>query len=269
MEEQNTGLQYNDSDIAKLSGSEAEQPTPSEDGMFEDLFSWDGQPVEEQAPAEEAPAEEENILEDFDAPEEAPAEEWAIEWEWETWDSEGINVDDVNTEWLSPEVLEILNSISVSDDATVEAQDGLEQAINSWDQNQLQKAYDDLVTASAEKDRQIEQLIKQVANERAQSDRLLDENMLATTQNREMQRISDYLSENPLVRDIIVYSMSGNDAKAADLTKQLYEQTNWVSVDNMLSDKKRAEKLGMGEWLYGTDAESPEWNNLWGMLEDW
>ena len=87
-----------------------------------------------------------------------------------------------------------------------------------------------MITAINERDRQIEQLLKQVANERAESDRLLDENMLANTNNREMQRIYDVVADNPLIKDIIVYTMNGDDetyqARLKDATRQLYEETN-------------------------------------------
>lgn len=269
MDEQNNGLQYNDSDIAKLTDSEptAENTTPAEDNMFEDLFvQWWQQ---EAAPAEEAPAESEegNIEAGTEESAEQPPME---EGEWET--DEGLNVDDIDTSGLSPEVLAILDSIDTSDTAQSNAQDALSQAIESWDINQQRQSYEDLMTAINERDRQIEQLLKQVANERAESDRLLDENMLANVNNRESQRFMDALADNPLIKDILVYSMNGDkeeyQARLKEATKQLYEETNWVNVDDMMEDRKRNEKMGMGEWAYDTTGVAPNENNLGGMLED-
>lgn len=267
MDEQNNGLQYTDSDVAKVTGAEAptETPTPVEDDMFEDLFVQWGQ--QEAAPAEEAQAtsEEGNVPEEAPAEAEAPAEEGATD--------EGINVDDVDTSWLSPEVMAILDSIEVADTSQTNAQDRLSQAIESWDVNAQRQSYEDLVTAINERDRQIEQLLKQIANERAESDRLLDENMLANVNNRESQRYMDALADNPLIKDILVYSMNGDkeeyQARLKDATRQLYEETNWVNVDDMMEDRKRNEKMGMGEWAYDTTGVTPtNWNDLGGMLED-
>lgn len=267
MDEQNNGLQYNDSDIAKLTESEpAANNTPAEDDMFEDLFvQWWQQ---EAAPAEETPAESEEGNVDETGTEEsteAPMEEGEAE-------DEGLNVDEIDTSNLSPEVLAILDSIDTSDTAQSNAQDALSQAIESWDINQQRQSYDDLMTAIQERDRQIEQLLKQVANERAESDRLLDENMLANTNNRESQRFMDALADNPLIKDILVYSMNGDkeeyQARLKDATRQLYEETNWVNVDDMMEERKRNEKMGMGEWAYDTTGTTPNGNNLGGMLED-
>lgn len=268
MDEQNNGLQYNDSDIAKLTGSEpTADTTPAEDDMFEDLFvQWESQDA---APAEEAPAESEesNIEEGAEESAEQPPME---EGEWET--DEGLNVDNLDTSGLSPEVLAIIDNIDYSDTAQSNASDALSQAIESWDINQQRQSYEDLMTAINERDRQIEQLLKQVANERAESDRLLDENMLANTNNREMQRIYDVVADNPLIKDIIVYTMNGDkeeyQARLKEATRQLYEETNWVNVDDMMEERKRNEKMGMGEWAYDTTGTTPNGNNLGGMLED-
>ena len=270
MDEQNNGLQYSDSDVAKLTEAEApvENPTPEEDDMFEDLFvQWgqqEAEPVQEEAPAEPAP-EEGNVSEEAPAEAEPPMEEGGTD--------EGINVSDVDTSGLSPEVIAILDSIDVSDTAQSNAQDQLSQAIESWDINQQRQSYEDLMTAINERDRQIEQLVKQIANERAESDRLLDENMLANVNNRESQRFMDALADNPLIKDILVYSMNGDkeeyQARLKEATKQLYEETNWVNVDDMMEERKRNEKMGMGEWAYDTTGVAPNnTNDLGGMLED-
>lgn len=269
MDAQNNGLQYNDSDIAKLTDSEptAENTTPAEDDMFEDLFAQWWQ--QEAAPAEEAPAEsEEGNIEAGaeESEEEAPMEEGEAEAD------EGINVDNIDTSSLSPEVLAILDSIDTSDAAQNNALDNVSQQIEGWDVNAQRQAMDDLRTSIAERDRQIEQLMRQVANERAESDRLLDENMLANVNNRESQRFMDALVDNPLVKDILVYSMNGDkeeyQARLKEATRQLYEETNWVNVDDMMEERKRNEKMGMGEWAYDTTGVTPNENNLGGMLED-
>lgn len=268
MDEQNNGLQYTDSDVAKVTEAEApaETTTPAEDDMFEDLFvQWWQQ---EAAPAEEAQAtpEEGNVTEEqAPAESETPVEEGSTD--------EGINVDDVDTSWLSPEVLAILDNIEYSDSAQESAINNVNQIANESGNAQLQQSMADLQTAIEERDRQIEQLIKQIANERAESDRLLDENMLANVNNRESQRYMDALADNPLIKDILVYSMNWDkeeyQAKLKDATRQLYEETNWVNVDDMMEDKKRNEKLGMGEWTYDTTGVTPtNWNDLGGMLED-
>ena len=267
MDEQNNGLQYNDSDIAKLTGSEpTAESTPAEDDMFEDLYAqWEQQeaaPVQEEAPAEPQSNVESVGTEESTVP---PMEEGGT-------GDEGINVDDIDTSNLSPEVLAILDSIDTSDTVQENAQNALSQAIESWDVNAQRQSYDDLMTAINERDRQIEQLVKQIANERAESDRLLDENMLANTNNREMQKIYDVVADNPLIKDIIVYTMNGDkeeyQARLKDATRQLYEETNWVNVDDMMEDKKRNEKMGMGDWAYDTTGVAPKTNDLGGMLED-
>ena len=275
MDEQNNGLQYSDSDVAKLTETEApaENTTPAEDDMFEDLYTQWGQQEAEpvQEGLSEQPVEEEGNLPEEETETEADVEaEPPME---EGGEDEGINVDDVDTEGLSPEVLAILDSIEDSDMVQSNAQDQLSQAIESWDMNAQRQSYDDLMTAINERDRQIEQLIRQIANERAESDRLLDENMLANTNNRESQRFMDALADNPLIKDILVYSMNGDkeeyQAKLKDATRQLYEETNWVNVDDLMEERKRNEKMGMGEWAYDTTGVAPSnGNDLGGMLED-
>ena len=275
MDEQNNGLQYSDSDVAKLTETEApaENATPAEDDMFEDLYTQWGQQEAEpvQEGLSEQPVEgESNVPEEETEPEADVEAEPSME---EGGEDEGINVDDVDTEGLSPEVLAILDSIEDSDMVQSNAQDQLSQAIESWDMNAQRQSYDDLMTAINERDRQIEQLLKQVANERAESDRLLDENMLANVNNRESQRFMDALADNPLIKDILVYSMNGDkeeyQAKLKDATRQLYEETNWVNVDDLMEERKRNEKMGMGEWAYDTTGVAPsDGNDLGGMLED-
>lgn len=268
MDEQNNGLQYSDSDVAKLTDAEApaENTTPAEDDMFEDLFVQWGQ--QEAEPVQEETSEE---SEEGNVSEEAPAEsEPSME---EGGEEEGINVDDVDTSGLSPELISILDSIDTSDTEVTNSFDSMQQAAEArWDQEQLQ-AIDDLRTKLADRDRQIEQLIKQVASERAESDRLLDENMLANVNNRESQRYMDALADNPLIKDILVYSMNSDKeeylSKLKEATRQLYEETNWVNVDDMMEERKRNEKLGMGEWAYDTTGVAPSnGNDLGGMLED-
>lgn len=263
-EQQNKGLQYSDSDIAKLTGAESNEWQVAEDEMFEDLYAPDSGT--------------QDVWNAGDAADNAS-------WEWDTqmpadtqpeWDNgwdEGLNVDNIDASNLSPEVMSILDSIDTSDTAADNAWDNVNQALEGWDINQQRQAIDDLRTAINERDRQIEQLIRQVANERAESDRLLDENMLANTNNRESQRFMDALSDNPIIKDILVYSMHWDDensqAKIKELARQFYEETNWVSVDDMMEARKINEKMNMGDWFYDTTGTSPKWTNSLGwMLED-
>lgn len=272
MDEQNKGLQYTDSDVAKVTGADvsAETPTPAEDDMFEDLFTQDGQqeatPTPEETPAAETEAS--NVPEETPAQTEAPMEEGAAD--------EGFNVDDINVEGLSPEVLSILNSIEVSDTASDNALEQVKQ-LSQWetvDVNQLKQTVANLETTLQDKDRQIVQLLKQVSNERAESERLLDENMLSQTSNREAQKYSDYLADNPLMKDVVVYWMhSGDDDKYKtayiDSVTKLFEEATWRSIDDMMEERKRNEKMWMGEWAYDTTGVTPSnGNDLGWMLED-
>ena len=79
-----------------------------------------------------------------------------------------------------------------------------------------------------DKDRQIQQLLKQVASERANSDRLLDENLLQQTNNREMQVMADTIADNPALKDIIVYMRNPDDersqARLKDAVTRLFEE---------------------------------------------
>lgn len=82
--------------------------------------------------------------------------------------------------------------------------------------------------ATEDKDRQIQQLLKQVASERANSDRLLDENLLQQTNNREMQVMADTIADNPALKDIIVYMRNPDDersqARLKDAVTRLFEE---------------------------------------------
>jgi hypothetical protein len=85
-----------------------------------------------------------------------------------------------------------------------------------------------LKVATEDKDRQIQQLLKQVASERANSDRLLDENLLQQTNNREMQVMADTIADNPALKDIIVYMRNPDDersqARLKDAVTRLFEE---------------------------------------------
>lgn len=112
---------------------------------------------------------------------------------------------------------------------------------------EIKKAYDEFNIALAAKDRQIEILTKQVENEKGQSDRFLNEKFVAESDGREKGKIYDAVMENPVLKDIVVYSMNGVDnpqyaEKLKDATKKLYEETHGVSVDEILNQNRVNEK---------------------------
>lgn len=274
MDEQNKGIGYSDSDVAKLAGADS-VPNESEtqDDMFEDLYVPGS--TQEETPATEAPATEgwatgEGTTEGADN---ASTEETVPEWEPTTegsegWITEGVADDDD----LPPEVRALLDSIGSADSAQNDAQQNVDEAIGWGNVEEIRKAYEDLKVVTEDKDRQIQQLLKQVASERANSDRLLDENLLQQTNNREMQVMADTIADNPALKDIIVYMRNPDDersqARLKDAVTRLFEEVTWTSVSDLIENRKRNEKMEMGEWAYDTTGTTPETNNLGGMLED-
>lgn len=274
MDEQNKGIGYSDSDVAKLAGADS-VPTESEtqDDMFEDLYVPGS--TQEETPATEAPATEgwEAGEGTTEGAENASTEGTATEWEPATegsegWITEGLTDDDE----LPPEVRALLDSIGSADSTQNDAQQNVDEAISWGNVEEIRKAYEDLKVATEDKDRQIQQLLKQVASERANSDRLLDENLLQQTNNREMQVMADTIADNPALKDIIVYMRNPDDersqARLKDAVTRLFEEVTWTSVSDLIENRKRNEKMEMGEWAYDTTGTTPETNNLGGMLED-
>lgn len=274
MDEQNKGIGYSDSDVAKLAGTEsAPTNTGTQDDMFEDLYVPGS--TQEETPATEAPATEgwETAEGTAEGTENAPAEETVPEWEPTTEGSEGwITEALTDDDELPPEVRALLDSIGSADSTQNDAQQNVDEAISWGNVDEIRKAYEDLKVATEDKDRQIQQLLKQVASERANSDRLLDENLLQQTNNREMQVMADTIADNPALKDIIVYMRNPDDERSQtrlkDAVTRLFEEVTWTSVSDLIENRKRNEKMEMGEWAYDTTGTTPETNNLGGMLED-
>lgn len=257
----NQEQQFNDADMAKLNETTTTPEQPEEDDMFEDLYPEDTQ---EGVEGEEGG--------ELDQPEGVEEEqEQADEGEEPDMTEEGQDFDEYG-DGMSDEVKQILDSIQTSEDAQTNAQNDLSDAINSGDVEQQNQALQALIEANNEKDRKIGELLNQIAIEREHSDRLLDENLLSQTQNREIQKVYEAVSDNPLLKDIAVYMMNNEDGRyddrLKDATRQLYEEINGVSIDELLEQNKRNEKIGMGENTYEFEGKTPEKNLLGGMLED-
>lgn len=253
--------QFNDADMAKLNEATTTAPEqPEEDDMFEDLYPEDTQ--------EGAEGEEGNEL---NQPEGVENEQEQADEGGEPDMEEGQDFDEYG-DGMSDEVKQILDSIQTSEDAQTNAQNNLSNAINSGDIEQQNQALQSLIEANNEKDRKIGELLNQIAIEREHSDRLLDENLLSQTQNREIQKVYEAVSDNPLLKDIAIYMMNNEDGRyddrLKDATRQLYEEINGVSIDELLEQNKRNEKIGMGENTYEFEGKTPEKNLLGGMLED-
>jgi hypothetical protein len=59
-----------------------------------------------------------------------------------------------------------------------------------------------------------------------------------------------------------------SQARLKDAVTRLFEEVTWTSVSDLIENRKRNEKMEMGEWAYDTTGTTPETNNLGGMLED-
>lgn len=257
--------QFNDADMAKLNGGVQNTPTPEEDDMFEDLFQEDNQ--DDSVGEGEAGQESEGGEEQDKGTDNQPSQEDYDE-------NQGGGSQDFSEygDDMSDEVKEILDSIQVSEDAQTNAQNDLSEAINNGSIEEQNQALQALIEANNEKDRRIGELMNQIAIERNHSDRLLDENLLSQTQNREIQKVYEAVSDNPLLKDIAVYMMNNEggryDDKLKEATKQLFEEINGVSIDELLEQNKRNEKIGMGENTYEFEGKTPDKSYLGGMLED-
>ena len=269
MDEQNKGLEYSDSDVAKLAGTESAPTSESQDDMFEDLYVPGS--TQDEAPATEAPATE--AWEDVNGAVEEATQNAVSEWDSNVESWEGTIVDWLtDDDDLPPEVQALLDSIGTADSAQQDAQQAVDEAISWGNLDEIRKANEDLKSANDELKRQVQQLTKQVANEKANSDRLLDENLLQQTNNREMQVISDTVADNPTLKDIIVYMRNPDDersqSKLKDAVTRFFEEVTWVSVSDLIENHKRNEKMEMGEGTYDTTGTTPNSENLGGMLED-
>lgn len=172
-----------------------------------------------------------------------------------------------------PMLQQILDQIDKAGQATDTANATLDTAIQWGDQAEIQKAYKELQIANAEKDRQIELLTKQVENEKGQSDRFLNDKFIAESDGREKWKIYSAVMENPVLKDIVIYSMNAtSDPKYAerlkDAAKKLYEETSWVSVDNILNQNKVTEKQWLGDNMFMSDGNVDQKSGLlWWMFE--
>ena len=272
MDEQNKGIEYSDSDVAKLAGAETTPTTSADsDDMFEDLYV----PGSTQ---EEAPAQDTTWTTEWDVEQSvsnAVAEESATEWE-PTTDteegSEGMNADELGDDELPPEVRALLDSINAGSENVEDAQQAVDEAISWGNLEEIRKANDDLKVANADLQRQVDQLKRQLSSERANSDRLLDENMLQQANNRESAKTQETLANNPTLKQMVIYAWFPEDERSQselkELSRRFFEETNGVSVDDLIENRKRNEKMEMGEWAYDTTGTTPNSNNLGGMLED-
>ena len=272
MDEQNKGIEYSDSDVAKLAGAETTPTTSADsDDMFEDLYV----PGSTQ---EEAPAQDTTWTIEWDVEQSvsnAVAEESATEWEPTTnteEGSEGMNADELSDDELPPEVRALLDSINAGSENVEEAQQAVDEAISWGNIEEIRKANDDLKVANADLQRQVDQLKRQLSSERANSDRLLDENMLQQANNRESAKTQETLANNPTLKQMVIYAWFPEDERSQselkELSRRFFEETNGVSVDDLLENRKRNEKMEMGEWAYDTTGTTPNSDNLGGMLED-
>ena len=158
-------------------------------------------------------------------------------------------------EWEDAVVQEILNNIGAAGEKVDEANANLSTAIAWGDQAEIKKAYDELLIANTNKDRQIEILTKELENEKSQSDKFLNERLMAETDGREQSGIYNTVMDNPLLKQIVVYSknMDSNPEykdKLIDAAKKLYEETAGVSIDDLINQNKTAEKRSMSDWSF-------------------
>ena len=214
---------------------------------------WETPPVVEGAPWE--PADWEEVPADAPVAPEGTPEEWA------------------DTEVDDPILKELLDKIDAASQSTEEAQWALDTAIQWGDQADIQAKFQEFTTALAEKDRQIEILTKQVENEKGQADRFLNDKFVAESDGREKWKIYEAVMENPVLKDIVIYSMNATDnpqyqARLKDATKKLYEETHGVSVDDILNQNRVSEKQWLWDGNFQTDGISnPDKWLLWGMFE--
>jgi len=75
---------------------------------------------------------------------------------------------------------------------------------------------------------------------------------MAETDGREQSGIYNTVMDNPLLKQIVVYSknMDSNPEykdKLIDAAKKLYEETAGVSIDDLINQNKTAEKRSMSD----------------------
>ena len=171
-------------------------------------------------------------------------------------------------------VQSLIDNIGQAGEAVDQADKNLQSAIQGGDNGEIQKAYDELQAASNAKDRQIEILTKELQNEKANSDKFLNERFIAETEGREKSGIFDTVMENPLLKEIVIYSknMDSNPQykeKLADVAKKFYEEISGVSIDQLLNQSKTSSKMGMADWSFISDGwiDTPDQDLIGGMFE--
>lgn len=268
---QTPNTQFEDADMAKLNAQTSTEATPaSSDDMFEDIFGEN---------TSEGTTDTPDVEEDNQAPvdEEVPADDG------QNFD-EGQNYDENQGDWnqdnedyqddgdLPDDIKAILDGIGDTSDQIESSQDKMGDAIQAGSIEDVQRAYDDLTAAYNQQQRMLDDLKTQLTVERQQSDRLLNDNLLSQTQNRELQKIGEVVDDNPALRDFIVYLMNKDDeryrGKIEDSITKLFEEYTGVNVGDLIEAKKRSEKIGMGETAYESTGRTPEKSSLGGMLED-
>lgn len=239
------------------------------DNVLDTLFNENQSLIDSDTGTTEQSAWTEAWTSDADVTEESGdnTDAWSDAGDWSQETTEGGEGDDAYVQSL-------IDNIWQAGEAVDEADKNLQSAIEGWDNSEIQKAYSELQAASNAKDRQIEILTKELQNEKANSDKFLNERFLAETEGREKSWIFDTVMENPLLKEIVIYSknMDSNPQykeKLADVAKKFYEEVSGVSIDQLLNQSKVSSKMGMADWSFISDGEieSPDQNLIGGMFE--
>lgn len=254
------------------------------DSMFEDIpladindASEDDTSTEEGAgsmsPADDGKSEYEKALEEAGTdPALAKTEEEGWVPSDDEWASDVTDPNESNES--SPEEIEaFLAELETQTDETNQAAAGLEEAAKSGDMEKVLQELDTWKQASAEKDRTIANLSKQIELEKQNSDKLLEDKFILEADSKENSKIAEAIMGDDALKSLIAFkSKAGqNDsykAKYVDMLKQMYEEAAWVSIDDLVASSRTAEKSMMWGSSYWFEWTTPDTGSMWGMFED-
>lgn len=153
-----------------------------------------------------------------------------------------------------------------------EAQAALSDVIDASGDKELQDAFDAEKAASAEKDRTIELLKKQLEREKGNSDKILEDKFMLEAENREKSKVADIVMSDDMLKALVVYknkSATDDSAKQkyVETVKSMFEDATGISVDDLMTQARRGEKSALGGGSYESLANPQDTASMGGMLE--
>lgn len=189
-------------------------------------------------------------------------------WDDTSWDDWTADASASAGDWNPTDDLQsFIDELEAIGDSNTAAQANLGTAIDSWDQDEIKKAYDALVISDQENKRAIKNLTTQLETERGNSDRILQDKFILEWDLREKSVIADIVEADDSLKSLIAFkskkdSSEAYNAKYINLLKEMYEAATGESIDGLKNDAIKAEKSMMGGndyvFSWNSKAKSPD-----------